>query len=325
MKNTKRDLIDFLNYTKAELEEILQLAQQIKSKQLNVSDDLQGKTIGLLFSVASTRTRVSFQAGIKQMGGSGEYLNSNDLQLSNNESLRDTAQVLNRYLDGLVVRMYNMNEYGKGRDALNLIAENTNIPVINGLDDKAHPCQILADLLTMKEKFGEGYKKKKVVMTWGYSKRQKSPGVLHSMMTAGALLGMDITFAYPKNFDLDEKYVHFAKEQLKQAGGSLNFSNDLMEASEGADVIYVKNWKACYLSTEEDMNIRTAVKDKWCIGEEHFKKANPGAVYMDCLPLVRGEQVTAEVADGPRSIIYDEAENRLHAQKAILKYLMQRA
>jgi ornithine carbamoyltransferase len=304
-----------------ELENILDNAIKIKNNRLDVSNLLYGKTLGLLFSVASTRTRISFQVGIRQMGGHGEYLNVNDLQLSNYESLIDTAEVMNRYLDGLIVRMYNMNEYGKGRDALNVLAKHTSLPIINALDDKDHPCQVIADIQTMKEKFGENYKKKKIVMTWGYSNRQKSPGVLHSMMSAGALLGMNITFAYPKGFDLDQEYVDFAQNQVKSSGGKLDFSNDLMEASEGADVIYVKNWKAQAMSSEEDMKVRNAVKDKWCISEEHFKRANPEAFYMDCLPLIRGEQVTAAVADGPRSIIYDEAENRLYTQKAVLLQL----
>jgi ornithine carbamoyltransferase len=321
MKSSNKDFIDLRDWSAEDLENILDLAERIKSGSIDSTSALSGKIFGLLFSVASTRTRVSFQVALHQMGGHGEYLNANDLQLSNRESLKDTAEVLNRYLDGLIVRMYNMNEYGKGREALELIARHTDFPVINALDDKDHPCQVIADILTMKERFGESFKEKKLVMTWGYSKRQKSPGVLHSMLTAGSLLGMNMTFAYPKGFDLDEEYVEFARSTITGAGGTLEFSNDLEEAAEEADIIYVKNWKALGMSSEEDMKVRESVREDWCISEPHFKKARPGAIYMDCLPLIREEQVTAEVADGPRSIIYDEAENRLYAQKAILQYL----
>ncbi len=319
--SNKRNFIDIRDFNKEELEHIIDNAIKIKSGNIDVSSLLKNKVLGLMFSVASTRTRISFQVGIKQMGGHGEYLNTNDLQISNHENLIDTAEVMNRYLNGLIVRMYNMKEYGKGRDALNLIAKHTSFPIINALDDKDHPCQVMADILTMKERFGNDYKNKKLVMTWGYSKRQKSPGVLHSMMSAGALLGMNVTFAYPKGYDLEPEYVEFAQKQVNESGGTLDFSNDLMEASEKADIIYVKNWKSLTLSTEEDLKIRNEIKDDWCISEKHFERANRDAIYMDCLPLIREEQVTSEIADGPRSIIYDEAENRLHVQKAILQVL----
>jgi ornithine carbamoyltransferase len=219
--------------------------------------------------------------------------------------------------------MYNMKEYGWGRSSIETLAENASIPVINALDDKDHPCQVLADLLTMKEKFGPSYKKKKMVFCWGYTARQKSLGVPHSMMTAGSQLGLQMVFAYPKGFDLDEEYIRFSKEAAMRSGATLEFSNDLFEATEGADVVYVKSWKAINMSSEEDMAARQKVQQDWCISNKHFERANPGAIYMDCLPVIRGEQTLAEVVDGPRSVIYDEAENRLHAQKAILYSLFQ--
>lgn len=322
MSLKNRDFINMMEFEKDDLESILQTAKEIKSGERNVETSLGGKHIGLLFSVASTRTRISFQVGIRQMGGHAEFLNSNDLQLVYHESLIDTSAVMSRYLNGLVVRMYDMTQYGKGREALNLIARHADIPVINALDDKDHPCQVMGDILTIKEKFGEDYKQKKVVFTWGYSWRQKSPGVPHSMMAAGSLLGMNLTFAYPKGFDLDEEYVDFAQRMVSANGGTLQFSNDLMEAAEGADVIYVKSWKAQYMSAEEDQRIRSGTRDNWCVSKEHFKRANPGAVFMNCLPIIRNEQATAEVIDGENSIIYEEAENRLHIQKAIMAEIL---
>jgi ornithine carbamoyltransferase len=312
-----KDLINFMEFDKAGLEGLLDLAATLKSGK-DKTKYLQDKQIGMLFGVASTRTRISFQVAASQLGGHAEHYNAADLQLSNRESLGDTAAVMSRYLDAIIVRMYDMNFYGQGRDALNTIAQHADIPVISALDDKDHPCQVMADLLTLKEKYGEDYKKKTVVMTWGYSKRQKSPGVLHSMMSAGAILGMNLRFAHPRGFELDEEYVSFAKSAAKESGATIEFSNDLRKASEGADVIYAKNWKSLKMSKEEEDAFKDEIKDDWCVTSEHYKRANAGALYMDCMPFIRGEQVTSEVADGEHSIIYDQAENRLHSQKAIL-------
>ncbi len=322
MLNLKnRDFIDLMSFTKEELEWLMDFAENIKSGK-DKTRYLDEKNLGLLFSVASTRTRISFQVGARQMGGHAEFYNSSDLQLSNNESLIDTAKVMERYLDALIVRMYDMKQYGKGREAMNTLTEYANIPIINALDDKDHPCQVLGDILTMKEKFGEDYKKKKVVFTWGYAKRQKSLGVPHSLMSAGATLGMNIVFAYPKGFDLDEQYIEFARKTSQSTGARIEFCNDLMEASEGADIIYQKNWKGINMEDAQELRIREEVRHDWCVSMEHFKRANPGAVYMDCLPVIRGEGVTSEVIDGDCSIVYDEAENRLHIQKAIMAALL---
>lgn len=317
----KRDFINLMGYTREELKALLEFAGDIKNK-IDMKQYLAKRTVGLMFGVASTRTRISFQVGIRQMGGHADFYNTNDLQLVYHESLIDTIQVMSRYIDALVVRLYDMNQYGKGREALELLAKNGSIPIINALDDKDHPCQVMGDIFTLKEKFGSDYRKKRVVFTWGYSWRQKSPGVPHSMMTAASILGMNIVFAYPRGFDLDREYVDFAKESVKHSGGTLEFSNNLMEACEGADVIYVKSWKGLYIDSDKDKKIREEVRRDWCVSDEHFKRANPGALFMNCLPIIRGEQATADVIDGGNSIIYDEAENRLHIQKAIMAALV---
>lgn len=317
----KRDFINLMDYSKEELEMLLEFTERIKSGK-DINPYLANKTVGLMFGVASTRTRISFQVGARQLGGYAEFYNTRDLQLVYKESLIDTIRVMSRYIDALVVRMYDMNHYGKGREALDILSQYGTIPVINALDDKDHPCQVMGDIFTMKEKFGADYKRKKVVFTWGYSWRQKSPGVPHSMMTAAAILGMNITFAYPAGFELDQEYVNFAGDAIKQSGGTLEFSNNLEEACRGADVIYVKSWKALNISSEEDKKIREQVCGDWCVSDYHFKHANPDALFMNCLPIIRGEQATAEVIDGKHSIIYDEAENRLHVQKAIMAGLI---
>ncbi len=316
-----RDFIDFRKFTAEELSYLIRLARDMKSGA-EQTRSLAGKHLGMLFSVASTRTRISFQVATSQLGGHAEYYNSADLQLSNREEIKDTAAVMGRFVDGIIVRMYDMNRYGKGRESLNTIAEYSRVPVINALDEMDHPCQVMADLLTLQEKYGEAYKRKKIVMSWGYSRRQKSLGVLHSMMTAGSMLGMDLRFVHPKGFELDEEYVEFSRNAIQKSGGTLEFSNNLMEAAEGADIIYVKNWKSLKMTKEAEEQFKEGIQPDWCVNSEHFKKANPGAFYMDCMPFIRGEQVTAEVADGPNSIIYDQAENRLHAQKAILSCLI---
>ncbi|MGD2085258.1 MAG: ornithine carbamoyltransferase [Candidatus Aminicenantes bacterium] len=312
-----RDFIGLIDFNKDELEGILSFAEDIKCGR-NGKKYLAGKSVGLLFSVASTRTRISFQVGTRQLGGSADFYNADELQLVYHESLIDTAAVISRYLDLLVVRMYDMKSYDQGRESLNTIAKHADIPIINALDDKDHPCQVMGDILTLKEKFGEDYKNKKVVFTWGYAKRQKSPGVPQSMLIAASLLGMNLTLVHLKGFDLDDEYVDFARKAVKKSGGKLEFSRDLMEASQGADVIYVKSWKSLKMSCEKDIEVRNKIRSNWCVSEEHFNRANPGAYFMNCLPIIRGEQATADVIDGEHSIIYDEAENRLHVQKAIM-------
>lgn len=312
-----RDFIGLKDFSKVELEALLDLAAAMKAGR-NKEKYLQDKFLGMLFTVASTRTRISFQVGAKQLGGHAEHYKSTDLQLSNHESLKDTAAVMSRFLNAIIIRMYDMNAYGDGHDGLHLMAQQADVPVINALDDKEHPCQVMADLLTLKEKYGPDYKQKRVVMSWGYSPRQKSLGVPHSLMVSGAMLGMNLVFAHPKDHELDDEYVSFAREQLKESGGTLEFTNDLLEAAEGADVIYLKSWKSLKLSKEREEIFKNEIRNDWCVSAEHFKRANPGAFYMDCMPFVRGEQVTTEIADGPNSIIYDQAENRLHAQKAIM-------
>ena len=319
MKN--KNFISLMDFDRADLEGLLGLAADMKAGR-NTEQHLKNKYIGMLFTVASTRTRISFQVGAHQLGAHAEFYDSTNLQMVNQESLMDTASVMGRFLDALIVRTYNMDFYGQGREALETIAKYAQVPVINALDDKDHPCQVMADLLTLKEKYGTDYKKKKIVMAWGYSKRQKSPGVLHSMLVAASLMGMNVTFAHPKGYELDAEYLSFARSASRASNAKIEFSDNLNDAAEGADVIYVKNWKSLQMSREQDDMLRYEIRHDWCLSEDHFKRANAEAYYMDCMPFLRGEQVTAEVADGPRSIIYDQAENRLHMQKAIMASLI---
>jgi ornithine carbamoyltransferase len=316
-----RDFLGLKDFQPDELQYLLALAADMKAGRDRVRH-LEGQGIGMLFTVPSTRTRISFQSAARQLGAHAEAYSPADLQLSNNESLVDTAEVMSRYLDAIVVRTYDMNAYGKGRESLRIMADHSAAPVINALDDKEHPCQVLADLLTIQERFGGTCKGPKIVFTWAYAKRQKSPGVTHSILTAAALLGLDLTVAFPPGFEPDEEYVAFSREAAKLSGARIELCHDLDAACEGADVIYAKSWKSPVSTMDEDHALREKVRERWCVSNRHFARANAGAVFMDCMPLIRGDEATAEVVDGPRSIRYDQAENRLHAQKAILASLL---
>ena len=222
-----------------------------------------------------------------------------------------------------MVRLYDLEEYGMARDIMNEIRKNTTIPVINGLDDKEHPCQCMGDLMVIQEKLGAGWKKKKIVMSWAYSDRVKSPGVPQAMLTACSLLGADITLAYPKGYELDDQYMEFAQNAAKSSGSVISVTNDIYEACTGADVIYAKSWGSTHgMPKDEDKEYRKQFAKDWCISDKHFELANPVSYYMHPLPAARHEEVTDEVIDGPHSIVYDQAENRLHAQKAVLALLM---
>ncbi len=320
--NKVKSFISLMDCSEQDINELLLLANQFKSNQLK-SDILASKNIGLYFTVPSTRTRISFQVACRRLGGNVDTYNASELQVENGESLIDTSVVMGKYLDGIIVRTYNMNNYGAGREALNMMATYSQIPVINALDDKDHPCQVLADLITLKEKFGDTYKKKKLVFSWGYTHRSKSLGVPHSMLSAAAILGMNIKFVYPKNFDLDPEYMSFAKKTAKLSGANIELSNNLDDAVVDADCLYVKNWKSLTLSKEDEVSYKETLKKEWCISSKHFESMkNKNAFYMDCMPLIRGEHVTAEVADSERSIMYQQAENRLYAQMAVLYKLI---
>ncbi|HEX2254534.1 MAG TPA: ornithine carbamoyltransferase [Thermoanaerobaculia bacterium] len=311
-----RDFLGLKDFTAQQIEALLRRAADLKAGRED-GKPLADRTLGMLFTVPSTRTRISFQVAARQLGGHAEYYSPDQLQMSNNETLIDTAEVMNRYLDGLVVRLYDMSRYGEGRRSLELLAERMRGPVVNALDDKEHPCQILADLLTVQERFGEAWRDKKVVLTWGWAKRQKSTGVTHSWLTAAALLGMRFTLAFPEGFEPDEEYAAFAREAAAASGARIEMSHDLDEASEGADVIYAKSWMSLRGTKQDDAALRENLRH-WRVAQRHFDRANPGAVFMDCMPLIRGDEADAEVVDGPQSIRYDEAENRLHVQKAVL-------
>ena len=316
-----RDFLGLTDFQTEELLHLLALAADMKAGR-DRRRYLEGKGVGMLFTVPSTRTRISFQAAARQLGAQADVYSPADLQLSNGETLVDTAEVMGRFLDAIVIRTYDVNAYGKARETLRTMADHSRVPVINALDDQEHPCQVLADVLSFQERFGADFRKRKLVFTWAYAKRQKSMGVTHSILAAAGLLGLNLTLAFPPGFEPDEEYVEFSRQAARHSGARIEISHDLDAACVGADAIYAKSWKSLASSAEEDRALRDEARERWCVSERHFERANPGAVFMDPMPLVRGEEATAGVVDGPRSIRYDQAENRLHVQKALLASLL---
>ena len=322
-----KDFVTLMDYTGEEIQTILDVAFDLKRQNAMGAEHelLKNKTLGMIFAQPSTRTRVSFETGMTQLGGHAQYYSEDNMQRKNKETWEDTGLVLSRYLDALMVRLYDLEKYGMARDIMNEIRKATTIPVINGLDDKEHPCQCMGDIMTLQEKLGTGWKKKKIVMSWAYSDRVKSPGVPQAMLIACSLLGADLTLAYPKGYELVDEYMAFANEAYKKTGGKLTITNDIYEAATDADVIYAKSWGSTHgMDKAEDKEYRKQFAKDWCISDEHFKLAKPVSYYMHPLPAARGEEVTDAVIDGEHSIVYDQAENRLHAQKAVLALLMKK-
>lgn len=323
-----RDFLTLLDYSREDIEAILNLAFDLKMKLASGERHhlLEDKNLGMLFCSPSTRTRTSFETAMAQLGGHAQYFGIETIQAHLLENWIDTAQVFSRYLDGLVVRLARLPapfptlKYGECRQILEVMADNASIPLVNALDDEEHPCQTMADIMTIMEKFRPDYKNIKVAVPWVYFDRWVSPGMAHSTALAGATLGMNMTFAYPPGFDLDPKYMDEAKRRAEQSGATIEITNNLNEACENADVILATYW-GVIPNKDEDEKLRKSFTD-WRINQEHFDIAAKNAIFMNCMPIQRGVSATAEIVDGPMSVIYDEAENRLHTEKAILSLIM---
>jgi ornithine carbamoyltransferase len=263
---------------------------------------LEGRTLGMIFQKPSTRTRVSFEVGIAQLGGTGLYLAANDLQLGRGESLKDTAQVLSRYLDGIVIRTYAQSDVDE-------LAEHAEIPVINGLTDEFHPCQALADVMTIRERFG-GLDGVRVTYLGD------GDNVCNSLMVACAKLGMHFTAATPEEYEPDQQVVGWAGEAAEASGGSVEIRHDPRGASEGADVLYTDVWTS--MGQDEERTQRVLDLAGYRIDDELLGLASERAIVLHCLPAHYGEEITEEIVYGPRSAVWDQAENRLHAQKGLM-------
>lgn len=303
-----RDMIELDEYSTEEIQFLLDSAIEIKRKQKNgeVYQPLKGKTIGLIFEKSSTRTRVSFEAGMFQLGGHALFLSKNDIQLGRGEPISDTAQVMSRYLDGLMIRTF-------GHDNVVNLAKYASIPVINGLSDMAHPCQVLADLQTVLEHKGKLKGLKMAFIGDGNN-------MAHSLLIGGAKMGMHVAVASPKGYEADASIVKLSGEIAAQTGGKITITQDPIEAAKDADVIYTDVWAS--MGFEEEQAQREAAFADYQVNEELVKAAKPDYLFLHCLPAHRGEEVSEGVIDGANSVIFDQAENRLHAQKALMVALM---
>ena len=303
-----KDLLDVAAVPRALVERLLILAAALKDKQRRgiPHDLLKGKTLGLLFQKPSTRTRVSFEAGMHQLGGHALVLPMADIQLSRGESVADTARVLSRYLDGIVIRTYD-------HATVEEWAREATMPVINGLTDLSHPCQALSDLLTITEKKGRLKGIKIAYVGDGNN-------VANSLIEAAAKMGMTIALGCPSGYQPDQHVVDLARVEAAKTGALVELSEDPFVAVKEADVVYADVWIS--MGREREQARRLRVLAPYQVNSRLVGKAKPDAIVMHCLPAHRGEEITAEVLDGRQSVIIDQAENRLHMQKAILTTLL---
>jgi ornithine carbamoyltransferase len=303
-----KHLISIYDLSVKEIEEIFNLSEKLK-KQLKEGVQhhlLKGKTLGMIFTKSSTRTRVSFEVGMYQLGGYPLFLSSNDIQLGRGETIYDTAQVLSRFIDGIMIRTFKQSDVED-------LAKYGTIPVINGLTDLMHPCQILADLFTVYEHKGKLQGLKLAYIGDGNN-------VANSLLHGCAKVGVDIFVASPKGFECDERIVEEARMDAKKSGSQIVLTEDPIEAISGADVVYTDTWVSMGQEDEKEQRIKTFMPFQ--VNSTLFSKAREDAVFLHCLPAYRGYEVTEEVIDGPQSLIFDEAENRLHVQKAVMAILM---
>jgi len=291
-----------------DIKTVLDLADQLKELQRDHQDHrlLPGRTLGMIFQKPSTRTRVSFEVGIFQLGGHGLYLRADDLQLGRGETIRDTATVLSRYLDAIMIRTYS-------QDDVEDLAANASVPVINGLTDVAHPCQAVADLMTIRERLGRLSGVRIAYLGDGNN-------VCASLMLGAAKFGMRFTAATPPGYEPEETVVKSARRSAVQSGGTVELTHDPREAASGADVLYTDVWTS--MGQDEERERRLKDLAGFGIDQELLGLAGQDAIVLHCLPAHYGEEVTEDVLYGPQSAAWDEAENRLHAQKALLALIV---
>ncbi len=297
-----RHLLTIHDLTVGEVEDLLELGIKMKANPQLFAKSLEGLTLGMIFQKSSTRTRVSFEVGMHQLGGTALLLRSTEIQLGRGETISDTAQVLSRYLDAIMIRTFDH------QDVVDMARFGT-VPVINGLDDWVHPCQVLCDLMTIREHLGGPAGLKLAYVGDGNN-------MAHSLLFGGAKTGMDVTIAAPHGYWPCEKVMELATADAEATGAKLQVVTDPAEAMADADVVYTDVWAS--MGQEAEQAKREKDFAGFTIDNALMAKARDHAIFMHCLPAHRGEEVAAEVIDGPQSVIFDEAENRMHIQKAIL-------
>jgi ornithine carbamoyltransferase len=303
-----RDFVRIGTWNSEELKTALDLADELKAlrEQGEPHELLPGRTLGMIFQKPSTRTRVSFEVGILELGGHGLYLSANDLQLGRGETIKDTAHVLERYLDAIMIRTF-------AQDDVEQLAEHADIPVVNGLTDYSHPCQALADLMTIRERLGRLSGARLAYLGDGNN-------VCVSLMVGAARFGMRFVAATPEGYEPDPNAVNAARRAAVQMGGTVELVRDPREAAREADVLYTDVWAS--MGQEEESERRRKDLAGFQIDDALLAQASPDAIVLHCLPAHYGEEITEEVLYGPRSAVWDQAENRLHAQKALLALIV---
>lgn len=304
-----RHLISIHDLSAAEVAGLFRLAADVKAHPAKYENHMHRKTLGMIFEKSSTRTRVSFEVGMAQMGGHALFLSSRDIQLGRGEPISDTAQVLSRYVDGIMARTF-------AHKTVTDLAEYGSVPVINGLTDELHPCQGLTDYFTLSEVFGglEALKGRKLAYVGDGN------NMAHSLMFGAAKAGMDVAVASPRGYEVKPQWAGLARQDAAEAGTKVTLTNDPKEAVEGASAVYTDVWAS--MGQEAEAQQRLKDFHGFIVDGALMSHARPEAVFLHCLPAHRGEEVSAEVCDGPQSRIFDEAENRLHVQKAIMLWLM---
>lgn len=307
-KFNQKNLLSMYNYSKDEILEILSLALKLKDMQKKGQPHryLEGKTLAMIFTKNSTRTRVSFETGIFQLGGQGLFLSGNDIQLGRGETIADTAKTLSRMVDGIMIRTYLQSDVED-------LAKYGSIPVINGLTDDFHPCQALADIQTIYEHKGTLENTKLAFVGDGNN-------VAASLLIICAKLGMHVSVASPKGFEPNPEVLQNVLSYAQESGSTVTVTNDPFEAVAGADAVYTDVWAS--MGQESQFKEKSKSFMEYQVNSKLMAAANKDAVFLHCLPAHRGEEVTEDVIDGPQSVVFDEAENRLHAQKAVMVLLM---
>jgi ornithine carbamoyltransferase len=318
-----RDLIGDLDFSKEEVETILDVAWDLKRKRALGEPHayLRDKVLAMLFFFSSTRTRGSFEAGMAQLGGHAAFIESRTTQISHGDTETEMGEIFGRYFDGIAIRHV---DWGIGNRYLNLVASASRVPVLNMQCEIYHPHQCLADIMTIIEKKGRNLKRKKMVVSWAYASSYLKPiSVPQSLILQMPRFGLDVVLAHPPEFKLMPEIMEQAKEEARKAGAGFEVTDDMEAAFKDADIVYAKSWGP--LLTTQDPEEGKKIQDKyesWITDARKMALAKEDAIYMHPLPADRDIEVTSEVMDGPNSVVFDEAENRMHAQKAVMALTM---
>lgn len=318
-----RDFIGDLDFSKEEVETVLDVAWDLKRKRALGERHayLLDKTLAMLFFFTSTRTRSSFESGMAQLGGHAAFIDHTTTQISHGDTAKEIGEIFGRYYDGIAIRQC---DWCFGNEYINAVAEASRVPVLNMQDDVYHPFQILADLMTIIEKKGRDLRRKKMVVSWAYASSYEKPiSVPQSLVLQMTRFGCDVVLAHPPEFALQPEIMEQARDNARKWNVGFDVTDDMDEAFKDADIVYPKSWGPLVTTGADDD--RKAIIDKydsWITDERRMDLANDDCIYMHCLPADRNIEVTDAVIDGPNSVVYDEAENRMHAQKAVMALTM---